>query len=46
VHPGDLQEPSVDDVPNGRDALVRVLRVGIYGADKEINAAEYGKTRP
>jgi len=29
-------------VPNGRGVLVRVLRVGIDGTDKEINAAEYG----
>jgi threonine dehydrogenase-like Zn-dependent dehydrogenase len=34
--------PSVKDVPNGRGVLVRVLRVGVDGTDKEINAAEYG----
>jgi threonine dehydrogenase-like Zn-dependent dehydrogenase len=29
-------------VPNGRGVLVRVLRVGVDGTDREINAAEYG----
>src|SRR5919108_726579 len=50
VHPGkadsihleDIPKPSVDDVPGGRGVLVRVLRVGVDGTDKEINAAEYG----
>ena len=38
----DLNKPSVDEVPNGRGVLVKVLRVGVDGTDKEINAAEYG----
>jgi threonine dehydrogenase-like Zn-dependent dehydrogenase len=50
VHPGkagsihleDVPKPSVDDVAGGRGVLVRVLRVGVDGTDKEINAAEYG----
>jgi threonine dehydrogenase-like Zn-dependent dehydrogenase len=42
VHLADLPMPSVKDVPNGRGVLVRVLRVGVDGTDKEINAAEYG----
>src|SRR5919108_3551013 len=50
VHPGkagsihleDVPKPSVDQVPEGRGVLVRVLRVGVDGTDKEINAAEYG----
>jgi threonine dehydrogenase-like Zn-dependent dehydrogenase len=29
-------------VPNGRGVLVKVLRVGVDGTDREINAAEYG----
>jgi glucose 1-dehydrogenase len=32
----------VADVPDGRGVLVKVLRVGVDGTDKEINAAEYG----
>jgi threonine dehydrogenase-like Zn-dependent dehydrogenase len=42
VHLADLPMPKVSDVPNGRGVLVRVLRVGVDGTDKEINAAEYG----
>ena len=29
-------------MPGGRGVLVKVLRVGVDGTDKEINAAEYG----
>jgi threonine dehydrogenase-like Zn-dependent dehydrogenase len=32
----------VSDVEGGRGVLVRVLRVGVDGTDREINAAEYG----
>lgn len=42
VHLAQLPKPSVDDMPNGRGVLVKVLRVGVDGTDKEINAAEYG----
>jgi len=42
VHLADLPKPSVSDVPGGRGVLVKVLRVGVDGTDKEINAAEYG----
>jgi len=42
MHLRDVPAPSVDDVPDGRGVLVRVLRVGVDGTDKEINAAEYG----
>jgi threonine dehydrogenase-like Zn-dependent dehydrogenase len=38
----DVTKPSLESVPNGRGVLVKVLRVGIDGTDKEINAAEYG----
>src|SRR5271167_387539 len=46
VHVADLPKPSVNDVPNGRGVLVKVLRVGVDGTDKEINAAEYGAAPP
>src|SRR5213594_3974625 len=46
VHLADLQKPSVDEIPGGRGVLVKVLRVGVDGTDKEINAAEYGKAPP
>src|SRR5438876_1046028 len=42
VHLADLDRPSVQDIPNGRGVVVKVLRVGVDGTDKEINAAEYG----
>ena len=42
VHLAELPMPSVRDIPGGRGVLVRVLRVGVDGTDKEINAAEYG----
>jgi threonine dehydrogenase-like Zn-dependent dehydrogenase len=42
VHLADLPRPSLEDIPNGRGVLVRVLRCGVDGTDKEINAAEYG----
>src|ERR671939_666690 len=50
VHPGkpnsihleDVPKPSLDEIPDGRGVLVRVLRVGVDGTDKEIVAAEYG----
>ena len=42
LHLAELEKPSVTDIPGGRGVLVRVLRVGVDGTDKEINAAEYG----
>jgi threonine dehydrogenase-like Zn-dependent dehydrogenase len=42
----DVPKPKLEDVPNGRGVLVKVLRVGIDGTDKEINAAEYGAAPP
>jgi threonine dehydrogenase-like Zn-dependent dehydrogenase len=42
VHLAELAKPSIDEVPGGRGVLVKVLRVGVDGTDKEINAAEYG----
>ena len=46
AHVADLPKPSLDQVPNGRGVLVKVLRVGVDGTDKEINAAEYGAAPP
>jgi threonine dehydrogenase-like Zn-dependent dehydrogenase len=46
MHLGQLPKPSISDIPNGRGVLVRVLRVGVDGTDKEINAAEYGAAPP
>ena len=46
LHLAELPKPSLESVPNGRGVLVRVLRVGVDGTDKEINAAEYGAAPP
>lgn len=42
VHLADVPKPSLTSIPNGRGVLVKILRVGVDGTDKEINAAEYG----
>jgi threonine dehydrogenase-like Zn-dependent dehydrogenase len=42
MHLTEVDEPRVSDIPDGRGVLVKVLRVGVDGTDKEINAAEYG----
>jgi threonine dehydrogenase-like Zn-dependent dehydrogenase len=42
VHLVETPKPSIDDVPKGRGVLVKVIRVGVDGTDKEINNAEYG----
>jgi len=46
IHLAELPKPRIDDIPNGRGVLVKVLRVGLDGTDKEINAAEYGAAPP
>ncbi len=46
VHLRDVPKPNVIDIPNGRGVLVKILRVGVDGTDKEINAAEYGAAPP
>lgn len=42
VHLREVPRAELGSVRAGRDVLVRVLRVGVDGTDKEINAAEYG----
>lgn len=42
VHLVEMPKPSLAEIPNGRGVLVKVLRVGVDGTDKEINNAEYG----
>ncbi|HEU4565241.1 MAG TPA: glucose 1-dehydrogenase [Gemmatimonadaceae bacterium] len=46
IHLRDVPLPSHLDVPGGRGVLVKVLRVGVDGTDKEIDAAEYGMAPP
>ena len=43
VHLIELPAPNVIDIADGRGVLVRVLRVGVDGTDREIDAAEYGE---
>jgi glucose 1-dehydrogenase len=42
AHLAELAKPSPSDIAGGRGVLVKVLRVGVDGTDREINAAEYG----
>jgi threonine dehydrogenase-like Zn-dependent dehydrogenase len=42
AHMADVPEPRLEDVPGGRGVLVRVIRVGLDGTDREIDAGEYG----
>src|SRR5215469_33935 len=42
IHLREVPKPKVADVPGGRGVLIKILRVGVDGTDKEINAAEYG----
>src|SRR2546425_3447044 len=46
IHLREVPKPRLEDVPHGRGVLVKILRVGVDGTDKEINAAEYGAARP
>ena len=38
--------PTLEDIPNGRGVLVKVLRVGLDATDREIDAGEYGTVPP
>lgn len=42
IHLREVAKPAVSDVHGGRGVLIKILRVGVDGTDKEINAAEYG----
>ena len=42
VHLRDIPTPSVDQFPNGKGVLVRILKVGVDATDREINDAFYG----
>ena len=42
AHLAELPMPSLRDVPGDRGVLVKLLRVGVDGTDREIHAAEYG----
>src|SRR5919108_5277843 len=42
AHLAELPKPSVNDIPDERGVLVKVLRIGIDGTDTEINQGLYG----
>src|SRR5215831_2200604 len=42
IHLREVPKPHTEDIPNGRGVLTKIMRVGVDGTDKEINAAEYG----
>lgn len=46
MHLAELPRPTLSAVPDGRGVLVRLLRCGVDGTDKEINAGEYGQAPP
>ncbi len=46
IHLREVTKPALNSHTNGRGVLVKVLRVGVDGTDKEINAAEYGAAPP
>ena len=46
VHLVEMPKPSIDEIAGGRGVLVKVLKVGVDGTDKEINNAEYGAPPP
>lgn len=46
IHLRDVPKPSLESIPDGRGVLVKVLRVGLDGTDREINAGEYGNPPP
>jgi threonine dehydrogenase-like Zn-dependent dehydrogenase len=46
MHLREVAKPSLAEILYGRGVLVKVLKVGVDGTDKEINAAEYGAAPP
>jgi glucose 1-dehydrogenase len=46
VHAREVPRPSVESVAGGRGVLVRILRVGLDGTDRDIARAEYGQAPP
>jgi threonine dehydrogenase-like Zn-dependent dehydrogenase len=39
----ELPMPQLDEIPNGRGVLVKILQVGVDGTDKELHRGEYGR---
>jgi glucose 1-dehydrogenase len=43
MHLEEVSKPEVTEIEQGRGVLVKVLRVGVDGTDREINEAKYGQ---
>jgi glucose 1-dehydrogenase len=43
MHLAEVPMPSLDEIAGGKGVLVRVLRVGMDGTDREISEAQYGQ---
>ena len=46
AHLREIPTPTLEEISGGRGVLVKVLRVGLDGIDREIDAAEYGTAPP
>jgi threonine dehydrogenase-like Zn-dependent dehydrogenase len=46
VHLEEIPRPKVEDIPEGKGVLVKVLKVGVDATDREINDALYGNAPP
>jgi threonine dehydrogenase-like Zn-dependent dehydrogenase len=46
LHLRDVARPSVSDVADGRGVLVRTLRIGLCGTDRDIVGGDYGQAPP
>ena len=46
AHLREIPTPALEDISGGRGVLVKVLRVGLDGTDREIDAGEYGTAPP
>ena len=42
AHLAELPEPALEQIPDGRGVLVRIIRVGLDGTDREIFSGQYG----
>ncbi len=46
AHLREIPTPALGDISGGRGVLVKVLRVGLDGTDREIDAGQYGTAPP
>ncbi|HJY88506.1 MAG TPA: hypothetical protein VKE24_16855 [Candidatus Acidoferrales bacterium] len=46
IHLREVAKPGLEEVSQGRGVLVKILRVGVDGTDKEINRGSMARRRP